>query len=259
MICYHNGKYLEEAEITISAGTTAFQYGYGVFTSLRTEDGVAKLIDKHLERLKSNCAYVGLTFPNLNFEDIIQDLSRLNNSLNLRIKIILFEESNQQTGVIIIASQLNIYTKPIKLTVISQSYEASNLRKIKSLNYLENVILHRNSFKKGFDEGLLVNSQNLICECCYANIFFIKAGRIHTPKADNNNILNGIIRQVIIKENPVIERDIFLNELPSFEDAFITNSVQGIVYVKQIDEVKYKSKSESNFKYSGWRLNNPRK
>ncbi|MBI9032735.1 aminotransferase class IV [bacterium] len=241
MICYHNGNYIDEDTIKLGVSSPAFQYGYGIFTSLRTKDGQAKLLSKHLERLESSSSLIGIDYPEINFGEIIEKLVKLNDNPNLRIKIIIHEESYQQSGVLVLASQLNLYPKPIKLTLISKNYEANSLRKIKSLNYLENVYLHRRALNEGFDEGLLVNSQNLICECCYANIFFIKEGRIHTPKADNNNILNGIIRQEIIKQNTVIERDIFLDELPSFEDAFITNSVQGIVYIEQIDELKYSS------------------
>ena len=239
MICYHKGKYIPQEQLNLAVSTPAFQYGYGVFTSLRTEEGEGKLLSRHLERLKSNCEHIGLGFPQLNFADIIRDLVRLNNSPNLRIKIILYEDLNQQTGLIVIASQLNIYTSPISLTVISQNYEQNSFRSIKSLNYLENVLLHRQAVAKGFEEGLLVNSHNLICECCYANIFFIKEGTIHTPIA-NNNILNGIMRQEFIRQHSVIERDILLTELTTFDQVFITNSVQGLVPVKQIDENLYK-------------------
>jgi len=152
----------------------------------------------------------------------------------------IFEETNNQVGLLITASELHINQNSRKLTVISNNYETSSLRKFKSLNYMENVLLHRKAIQAGFDEGLLVNSQGIICECCYANIYFVKQGIIYTPLA-NGNILNGIIRQELIKSFPIIERDILLTELASFEQVFITNSVQGIVYVEQIDGYNYNS------------------
>ncbi len=238
MIAYYNGQFIDEEQIKISLSSPAYQYGYGVFTSFRTHKGKVSFLEKHIERLKLSCLKVGLNFSNVNYENIITELIKLNNESDLRIKIIIHLEENEESGLIILASKLQLMKSPIRLTIVSTSYEANDYRNIKSLNYLENVFLHKQALNKGFDEGLLVNSQNIICECCYANIFFVKEGKIYTPKT-NNNILNGIARQEFIKRNPVIERDISLDELNSFDQVFITNSVQGVVKVGFIDEIEY--------------------
>ena len=181
---------------------------------------------------------IGITFPKVDYRVIISELICRNNNINLRLKIIIFEETNSWVSLFITASEFQANITPKRLKVISHNYEASMLRDVKSLNYMENVLLHRNAIQSGYDEGLLVNSQNFICECCYANIFFVKQGNIYTPKA-NGNILNGIIRKELIKSFPIIEKDILLTDLHSFEQVFITNSVQGIVYVEQIDGYNY--------------------
>jgi len=242
MISYYNGRYLPQESILISGESPAFQYGLGVFTSLRTKQGKAILLTQHLNRLNENAKKLGLTLPSADYEEIIQELVRLNKSEKLRLKIILFEDTNKKTGLLIMTSQFQANNTPRKLTVISDNYQPSMFRNIKSLNYMENVILHREAIRNGFDDGLLVNSRELICECCYANIFFVKECIIYTPKA-NGNILNGIIRQELMKEFPIIEKDILLSELASFEQVFTSNSVQGISFVKEIAGYCYNSQA----------------
>ncbi len=241
MISYYNGQFIAEEQIRLSVSSPGYQYGYGVFTSFRTHKGKVSFLEKHIERLKLSCLKIGMKFPNVNYESVITELIKLNNDSELRIKVIIHLEENGASGLVVLASKLQLMKPPLRLTIISNSYDANDFRKIKSLNYLENVYLHKQALNKGYNEGLLVNSQNIICECCYANIFFVKEGKIYTPKA-NNNILNGITRQEFIKRNPVIERDISLDELTSFDQVFITNSVQGIVKVRSIDDLEYNQK-----------------
>jgi len=63
MICYYNAKYLEQDNIFIPVEISGFQYGYGVFTSLRTNQGKALLLSEHIKRLKESCNAIGIAFP----------------------------------------------------------------------------------------------------------------------------------------------------------------------------------------------------
>lgn len=238
MVFYYNGEFIKQNRLKISGAAPGFQFGYGVFTSLRTNQGKAILLAEHLNRVAESCVKLGLTFPKADYQEIIEQLLVRNGCQDLRLKIIIFEDVNCEVSLLILVSEFIANRADKRLTVISQNYEKTLLKELKSLNYMENVLLHRKAVQAGFDEGLLTNSQNIICECCYANIFFVKQGTIYTPKA-NGNILNGIIRQQLLKSFPIIEKDIQLAELPTFEQVFITNSVQGVVYVEKIDHYSY--------------------
>jgi 4-amino-4-deoxychorismate lyase len=239
MINYYKGEFIEDKAITIAASANGFQYAYGVFTSLRTNMGKAVCLSAHLQRLKSNCQTIGISFPQVNYEEIIQVLIAKNNNQELRLKIIIFEEEINQASLLITASKFQAVYSPKSIKIMCHNYEASLLRGVKSLNYLENVFWHRKAIQANFDEALLLNSAQLICECSYANIFFVKDNKIYTPKV--KNILNGIVRQKLISAFPIIEKDICQTEIETFEQVFTTNSVQGIVYVKRIDEVSFAS------------------
>lgn len=238
MVFYYNGEFIDQNRLKVSVTAPGFQYGYGVFTSLRTNQGKAILLAEHLNRLAESCVKIGVPFPKVDYHEIIEQLLVRNGFQDLRLKIIIFEDINSEASLLILVSEFMANRAFKQLTIISQNYEKTMLKEIKSLNYMENVLLHRKAVQAGFDEGLLTNSQNIICECCYANIFFVKQGSIYTPKA-NGNILNGIIRQQLIKSFPIIEKDIQLAELPTFEQVFITNSVQGVVYVEKIEQHSY--------------------
>jgi len=238
VVNYYNSKYLTDNDITIPFKSYGFQYGYGVFTSLRTAQGEIPFLDEHLNRLKQQTKKLHIEFPNLNYREIITQLIARNSNSDLRLKISLFIDENLQTNTLITAMPFIENNTPKEIIIIPQHYSKSFTREIKTLNYLENVFWANQVKKTSFNDGLFLNEKSFICECCYSNIFFQKDNKLYTPKADGN-ILNGIIRQQIIKMFPVIEKDLHKDELGLFEKAFTTNAVQGITIIKNIEDILF--------------------
>ncbi len=238
MIWYYNGDFLPEEEISMKPKTQAYHYGYGIFTSFRTNKGKAVLFDKHLARLEKGCELLGICKCQIPTLDLIEQLVAENGIGDLRIKVIISLGERGRTDLLLTCTKFIARHEAKALKIVSNDYNKTMLRKYKTVNYLENVLLNKTAVIEGFSEGLLVNSDNLLCEACFSNIFFLKDDKIITPKAEGN-ILNGVVRQALAETFPVIERDVLVEELASFDGAFTTNSVQGIVYVKKIDSIEY--------------------
>jgi len=88
----------------------------------------------------------------------------------------------------------------------------------------------------------MLDWQGRVAECTGANIFFTKDGSIHTPLADC--FLDGITRQNVIalarkRGMEVIERRIMPDELPSFNECFITGSAAEVTPVAEIGPYKF--------------------
>jgi branched-subunit amino acid aminotransferase/4-amino-4-deoxychorismate lyase len=97
--------------------------------------------------------------------------------------------------------------------------------------------------KGGFDDVLWVNGDGEVAEATWANIFLIgRTGdlvEIATP-ALASGLLAGIVRRRIAEllntaKIPVTERVVTIDELPRFDEAFVTSSIRGLVPVLQID------------------------
>ena len=95
---------------------------------------------------------------------------------------------------------------------------------------------------KGCSDAMMFDYRGYVAEATGANVFFVKDGAVHTPKADA--FLNGITRQTVInllkeKGISVIERHIMPDELESFEQCWLTGTAAEVTPVGQIGDYKF--------------------
>ena len=91
--------------------------------------------------------------------------------------------------------------------------------------------------RKGYDDALMLDHQGNIAEATGANIFFVKDGALHTPRA--SSFLNGITRQTVMEiaraqKIDVTERTISLDELDAMDEVFLTGTAVEIMAVSAI-------------------------
>lgn len=130
------------------------------------------------------------------------------------------------------------YIKGVK--IISENHERLNPN-AKVINYKLRIRLKNLIKEKKVYETLLVNNSGKITECSKSNIFFIKDNKVYTTYS--KDVLIGITRSYVLKiceekNIPVIETDIFYNELKKYDSAFITGTSIGILSVVMIDDIK---------------------
>ena len=109
---------------------------------------------------------------------------------------------------------------------------------IKSTNYIENIIEKNKAKEDGFKDVLFLNENGYLSETSCANIFIVKNDKIYTPKV-SCGLLNGIIRMWVVKNFPVIETELTLDDLKNADEVFITNSLMGIMQVKKFEDIEY--------------------
>jgi len=95
---------------------------------------------------------------------------------------------------------------------------------------------------KGCSDALMFDYRGYVAECTGANLFFVKDGEVHTPKADA--FLDGITRQTVIqmlKEKGVAvhERVIMPEELEGFEQCWLTGTAAEVTPVGQIGDYNF--------------------
>jgi branched-chain amino acid aminotransferase len=96
--------------------------------------------------------------------------------------------------------------------------------------------------KRGYADALMLDWQGRVAECTGANVFFTRDGEIHTPLADC--FLDGITRRTVIdlakrRGIDVIERRILPDELPGFDECFITGTAAEVTPVAEIGPHSY--------------------
>ena len=91
---------------------------------------------------------------------------------------------------------------------------------------------------KGYADAMMFDYRGLVAEATGANMFFVKDGRLHTPIPDC--FLDGITRRSVIalakqRQIPIHERQITREELPTFEECFLTGTAAEVIPVVKVD------------------------
>lgn len=105
---------------------------------------------------------------------------------------------------------------------------------LKTANYWANIDILQQAVKRGFDEALLFNEHAELVSVCMANIFVVHGGTIRTP-ALACGAREGVIREWVMQRAPVKQGSIFMEDLQTADEVFITNSWLGVMPVQSIE------------------------
>ena len=147
----------------------------------------------------------------------------------------------QPTILITAASLSQTHFPPAKAILAKdiRRNEHSPSSKIKSLNYLDNILARRQAEQAGADEALLLNTAGHLAEASTANLFIVNDGTLQTPPI-SDGALPGITRSVVLElaaklSIPAEEISITADDLQRAEEAFLTNS---IIEIRPLVEVE---------------------
>ena len=267
MFIYLNGKYLGKNKSYISPKDRGLLLGDGVFETILYKDKKLVLYDLHIKRLNDSLKKIFINFKlnKKNYERKIINLIKKNNLVNkssaVRITVTrgksvrgIDVKDNVLPTILISTSPLenDLRLKPVRLGVSDiRRNESSPLSKLKTLNYLDNIVAKKISMKHGYDDVIFLNSKNNVCCCSTSNIFYLIRGKFYTPPL-SDGVLNGTIREKLIAKKKVAVKSIKLNNLINCNEIFITNSIFGVrsvakVLNKKIDKKRKKTDEIQKF------------
>ncbi len=244
-----NGKIVNENEAKISVFDQAILYGESIFESMRVTERVPLFLDLHLERLENSAKILGvkIPFPSKEIKNsVLSYLQKISSSEGF-LRMTLTAGNGTSNGNLIcflLDKKLPIledYENGVKVKISdfkkpSLEHFPSN---IKSGNYLNSTLARREAQEKGFYEAILLDEKGQIAECANSNIFFFKKTVLVTPSLTHSPILDGITRKVILNlakqfKITTSERVVLPNEIPNFDECFLTNSFVGILPISEI-------------------------
>ena len=194
--------------------------------------------------------------PDTDIHSIAQQcdrLIRMNRLENGYLKIICMRDEQNATRWILTTGEKlygSEYQRGYRLCLSTvRRNESSPLCRVKSLNYLENILQHEQAIRQGYDEAVFLNTQGQVCEGAISNIFWFKDHQLCTPSLDCG-LLPGIARQKVIAMCTelgmnISEGTFSLDDLRNADAIFLTNSLMDIMPVSQFENRIFVSKSDN--------------
>lgn len=241
---YINGKFYDKEDAKISVYDHGLLYGDGVFEGMRSYSGKVFRLREHLDRLYESARAICLEIPisKEEMEKATYATLQKNNLVDAYIRLVvtrgagslgLDPNKTSDPQVIIIADSISLYPAEfyengLKIITAStiRNHPAALSPRIKSLNYLNNIMAKIEGLQAGCIEALMLNHKGEVAECTGDNIFIVKKGVLMTPPKDAG-ILEGITRNAILdlaKELGIVafEQTMTRHDLFVADECFLT-------------------------------------
>ncbi|HTK76107.1 MAG TPA: branched-chain-amino-acid transaminase [Gemmataceae bacterium] len=251
-----NGKFFDKAEAKVSVYDHGLLYGDGVFEGIRVYHGKVFRLKQHMDRLYDSARSIWLEIP-MSKEALtaaVEETVRVNEKQNGYIRLVVTRGSGTlgldprkcDPQMIVIVDDISLYPQELYengLEIITaatiRSHPAALSPRVKSLNYLNNILAKIEAIRGGCLEALMLNHKGEVAECTGDNVFVVKNGQIRTPPIDAG-ILEGVTRNAVmelatstgmdVREMVLTRHDIF-----TADEFFLTGTAAEIIPVVKCD------------------------
>jgi branched-chain amino acid aminotransferase len=215
MKIYMNGTLCDEKDARVSVLDHGLLYGDGVFEGIRAYSGKVFRLKEHISRLRESARALLIDMPlgTEELEKAVLETVKANGKEDCYIRLIvtrgqgpmgLDPSSCKNPTVIIIVCDLQLYPEEyyangIEIVTSSTRRAPSDVLdpRIKSLNYLNNVMAKIEASLAGCLEAVMLNKEGYVAECTADNIFVIKGGGLLTPPP-SQGALDGITMRTVL-------------------------------------------------------------
>ena len=254
---YLNGEIVPEEEAKISVFDHGYLYGDGIFEGIRAYNGRVFKLKEHIDRLYRSAKTLMLKMPLKpdEMKEAILETIRANELEDAYIRVVvsrgvgdlgLDPRKCPEPTLVIIASEIalydqSLYEKGLKVKTVATRRNGPEMvnPRIKSLNYLNNILARIEANLVEAPEAIMLNQQGFVAECTGDNIFIIEGEVLITPPR-TAGILKGIKRGVAmeiaaemgleVKEENFTRHDLF-----NADECFLTGTAAEVIPVVEVD------------------------
>jgi branched-chain amino acid aminotransferase len=256
-VIYMNGEFVKKEDAKVSVYDHGFLYGDGVFEGIRSYNGNVFRLEEHLERLYDSAKSVMLEIPHT-FEEmteLVVETLRQNKLKDAYIRLVVSRGvgnlgldpfSCATPNVIVIAEPLSLFPKAlydsgIEIVSVASRRSRSDVLspKVKSLNYMNNILVKIEASLAGVSEALMLNDQGYVAEGSADNIFIVRKNKLLTPPG-YVGALEGITRNAIMEvakqKGYQMEEGVFTrHDVYVADEVFLTGTAAEVIAVIKVD------------------------
>ncbi len=254
---YINSEIVSEENAKVSVLDHGYLYGDGVFEGIRAYNGRVFKLDEHIKRLYQSAKTIMLKIEltPAEMKEAILETIRANELKDAYIRVVISRGIGdlgldplkcKNSTLVIIASKISLYDpkfyeEGLKIKTVPTRRNGPEMvnPRIKSLNYLNNIMARIEANLMNSPEAIMLNSEGYVAECTGDNIFIVYDGELITPPI-TAGILRGIKREVAmqlaeelglnVKEMLFTRHDLF-----NAEECFLTGTAAEVIPVVEVD------------------------
>ena len=253
-----DGAIVDASEARIPITDHGLLYGDGIFEGIRVFSGRVFRLDDHMARFRTGLSHIALDLPGgvEHARSIVLETVRAHGTQEAYVRLIATRGEGAlgvdpstclHPRLLCLVDQIELY--PDEKLATGLSMLTSSLRRppadvldprVKSLNYLNNVLAKLEAKQRGADEALLLNQAGMVAEAAVANVFIVRDGELLTPPT-SDGALEGIVRMTVLELAgslgiPAREKTLGRFDFLAADEAFLTGSGAGIVPVTSLDQ-----------------------
>ena len=258
MKIYLDGKLVDKEKAVVSVFDHGLLYGDGVFEGIRTYDCLVFRLKEHIDRLYRSAAAIELEIPMAKdaLAGAVVATLKANSLSNAYIRLVVTRGAGdlgldprkcKVPTVFIIADRIALYPQEYYrkgLSIITARTRRIDPKaldpRIKSLNYLNNILAKIEAIKAGTEEAIMLTYDGRVAECTGDNVFIVKKGELITPPV-KVGALEGITRDAVIgiaagQKMPFSEKPLVIEDIYSADEAFLTGTAAELIPVVMVDK-----------------------
>lgn len=252
-----NGQFFDKHEAKVSVYDHGLLYGDGVFEGIRVYSGKVFKHREHIERLYDSAKAIALKIP-LSPEEMmaaVEATVKENKKVDGYIRLVVtrgpgslgIDPRKCEPVVIIIVDDVSLYPKELYETGL-EIVTASTIRnhpnalnpRIKSLNYLNNILAKLEAIRAGCLEAIMLNHKGEVAECTADNLFLVKKGMLKTPPTDAG-ALEGVTRGLVLElarkaDITALEETLTRHDVYTADEMFLTGTGAEVIAVTKVDD-----------------------
>lgn len=260
MQIFLNDRIVPEPQAMISVFDHGFLYGDGIYETMRAYDGAVFMLQRHIERLNRSASLIQLSIPSPDvIRDAVHETIRANALKSAYVRVTISRGKGPigldpalcpKPTFVVIAQEFREYPEmyysegvPFVIARTRRNLIEALNPKIKSLNFLNNILAKIEAKERGAYEALMLNADGFISEGTICNIFFVRDNILCTPSVDTG-VLDGITRELVmdiakeaglqVREGRYRPEDLF-----SASEVFFTNTTSEVMPVSRVEDVTY--------------------
>ncbi|MDR1535433.1 MAG: branched-chain-amino-acid transaminase [Planctomycetota bacterium] len=257
-LVYLDGEFKPKSQAAINVFDHGFLYGDGLFEGIRAYNGRVFLCREHLDRFYdgANCLAIKLPLAKKEMREVLYESLKRNGLRDAYIRLIATRGVGDlglsplkcagRGSIICIAASITLYPDEFYRTgmkIITSAVQRSHPEclnpRVKSLNYLSNILAKIEAINNGYEEAIMLNHRGEVAECTGDNLFIVKNGIVKTPPP-SAVILEGCTRNCVIRvarksRIEVREETLARFDVYTADELFLTGTAAELIPVVEAD------------------------